>query len=107
MDRIIQDAKRRLEQRRKSLLALLGSRPPDRGDVHDVADLASDEEAAQGEARDHARESRELREIAAALARIAAGTWDRCIQCGSAIGRSRLQALPEATSCLACSERLS
>ena len=47
-------------------------------------------------------DSREMREIEAALGRIQAGTWGRCECCDRAIGRQRLQALPETCRCAAC-----
>lgn len=47
--------------------------------------------------------ARELREIDAALARIADGTYGSCEICGGAIGRDRLRALPEVRRCLTCS----
>ena len=43
----------------------------------------------------------ELRAIAAAEARIAAGTYGRCETCGGPIGDERLAAVPWATRCLA------
>lgn len=46
---------------------------------------------------------RELTEIDAALARIAAGTYGTCEVCGGAIGRDRLRALPEVRRCVTCS----
>jgi len=46
---------------------------------------------------------RELSEIDAALARIASGTYGTCEECGGAIGRDRLRALPEVRRCEACS----
>ncbi|MBL8921546.1 MAG: TraR/DksA C4-type zinc finger protein [Myxococcaceae bacterium] len=45
----------------------------------------------------------ELREIEEALLRIDSGTWGRCLQCGGAIGRDRLRALPETKFCVSCS----
>ncbi len=45
----------------------------------------------------------ELREIEAALARVAEGTFGMCERCGGAIGRQRLRALPEARYCVSCS----
>lgn len=45
----------------------------------------------------------ELREIEAALARIAEGTYGACEVCGGAIGRDRLRALPEVRRCVSCS----
>lgn len=44
----------------------------------------------------------ELRDIEDALLRIDAGTWGRCTQCGGAIGRDRLRALPEVKFCVSC-----
>lgn len=44
----------------------------------------------------------ELRDIEDALLRIDAGTWGRCVQCGGAIGRDRLRALPDAKFCVSC-----
>lgn len=37
-----------------------------------------------------------------ALARLAAGTYGRCAGCGQAIPEARLEAVPEATHCVAC-----
>ncbi len=44
----------------------------------------------------------ELREVDEALARIDGGTWGRCLQCGGAIGRDRLRAVPDAKFCVSC-----
>ncbi|MBE2248726.1 MAG: TraR/DksA C4-type zinc finger protein [Myxococcus sp.] len=44
----------------------------------------------------------ELRDIEEALLRIDGGTWGRCLQCGGAIGRDRLRAVPDARFCVAC-----
>jgi len=44
----------------------------------------------------------ELDEIDAALARIARGTYGTCEECGGAIGRDRLRALPEVRRCEGC-----
>jgi DnaK suppressor protein len=48
------------------------------------------------------RELLELREIDAALERLEAGRYGICENCGHAIGRHRLQAIPEATYCVSC-----
>jgi RNA polymerase-binding transcription factor DksA len=45
---------------------------------------------------------RELRDIESALARIDQGEFGRCAQCGGAIGRHRLRAIPEARHCMTC-----
>jgi len=51
------------------------------------------------------RESRELQEIEAALARIADGSYGLCADCGDEIARARLKAYPMATRCLPCQEK--
>ena len=48
----------------------------------------------------------ELAELEAALERITAGTWGRCERCASAIGRTRLRAMPETRLCLECSNQI-
>ena len=50
------------------------------------------------------RESRELQDIEAALARIADGSYGICTDCGEEIDRARLKAYPAAVRCLACQE---
>jgi DnaK suppressor protein len=47
----------------------------------------------------------ELSAIDAALARIAAGTYGQCTDCGADIAPQRLQAAPEAARCIGCQER--
>ena len=51
------------------------------------------------------RESQELQEIEAALARIADGSYGSCYDCGAEIGTPRLQAYPAARRCLPCQEK--
>ncbi len=43
-----------------------------------------------------------LQEIDAALARIDAGTFGTCTNCGKPIGEERLSAMPYATLCIDC-----
>jgi DnaK suppressor protein len=50
------------------------------------------------------RESQELQDIAAALARIGDGSYGNCTDCGDDIGQARLQANPAAKRCLSCQE---
>lgn len=52
------------------------------------------------------RESIGLRAVDAALARIEAGRYGECTDCGADIPAARLQAAPEALRCLACQTRL-
>jgi DnaK suppressor protein len=49
-----------------------------------------------------ARAHEEIEELQAALERVAGETYGRCENCGAAIGRERLVALPGATRCVAC-----
>ena len=51
------------------------------------------------------RESRELQDIEAALARIEDGSYGICADCGDGIARARLKAYPMATRCLPCQEK--
>ncbi len=46
-----------------------------------------------------------LRNVEAALERIATGEFGRCAACGGAIGLKRLQALPWANKCIECQEQ--
>lgn len=48
----------------------------------------------------------ELEEIRAALGRMDADTFGTCIGCGEEIPAARLEALPTATHCVGCAERL-
>jgi len=47
-------------------------------------------------------ESTAIREIDLALERMDRGTYGACEDCGNAIGKVRLRALPQATLCLRC-----
>ncbi len=51
------------------------------------------------------REIEELRDTDAALARIDAGAYGVCIDCGDAIAPERLNAYPTAKRCAHCQER--
>jgi DnaK suppressor protein len=51
------------------------------------------------------RESRELQEIEAALARIEDGSYGLCVDCEVEISRARLKAYPAAERCLPCQEK--
>jgi len=51
------------------------------------------------------RESQELQEIEAALARIDNGSYGSCADCGDEIGQARLKANPAAKRCLPCQEQ--
>ncbi len=67
------------------------------------AQLASERELefALGE-----RELAELSAIDAALARLNAGTYGECTDCGTTIAPARLAATPEAPRCIRCQEKV-
>jgi len=72
------------------------------GEVHDLedeslADLLTDVTHAE-----IGRDVEEVRDIEAALQRIAAGTYAICIRCDQPIDGERLDAYPTAKRCLAC-----
>lgn len=50
-------------------------------------------------------ETQELASIDAAIARLHAGNYGECIDCGTAIAPARLHAAPAAQRCLQCQER--
>lgn len=60
-----------------------------------------DEMAARDIAETHQLLS-ELRDVEAALARMTAGTYGECVDCGEPIAPARLRAYPAATRCIAC-----
>ncbi|MGH9057221.1 MAG: TraR/DksA family transcriptional regulator [Acidimicrobiales bacterium] len=78
---------------------------------HEPGDVQFDEEGGEGGTANVDREldlvlSAQARatalEIDSALAKINAGTYGICEQCGNAIPDARLQALPQAALCVAC-----
>lgn len=106
--------KARLEERRRALrkeivAALEQSQREDyaalAGQVHDredesLADLLVDVRNA-----DIDRHVTELRDIEAALMRLASGSYGHCTDCGTAIVPARLEAYPTAKRCRACQEK--
>ena len=69
-------------------------------DDEGLADAAAEMEVAMV-----MRESQELQEVEAALARIADGSFGSCASCGEEIGQARLRANPAARRCLPCQEK--
>jgi RNA polymerase-binding transcription factor len=64
-----------------------------------LADLLADLDNAEIE-----RDIRTVRELDAALARIADGSYGSCADCGGDIGLERLRAYPTAVRCIKCQE---
>ena len=76
----------------------LSGRVTDLGD-QSVADMLADIDAAMVD-----RQVKEVRDIEAALARIEAGEYGECIDCGANIAHNRLLAYPTAKRCIRCQE---
>ena len=83
--------------------------PEDRGEdttpSQHPADVAGDLERRELLLARHRTDSRDLGGIEAALARIAAGTYGVCVDCGREIPRGRLEARPQAERDLDCERR--
>lgn len=75
------------------------------GNVPDTGELAADDVARDVAIAETDRDAAELEAIDAALERLAKGTYGRCIDCGTAIGPSRLEHAPEAARCINCQQR--
>lgn len=74
------------------------------GEVHDMKDEAAADALAEVQSADRRRDEQELSDIERALARIDAGTYGSCVDCGEAIGLDRLKAYPTAKRCHRCQE---
>lgn len=87
----------------------VGRPPEDRGEditpSQHPADVASDLERHEFALTRQLIHAKELREIEAALARIDAGTYGVCIDCGREISRRRLEVRPQAARDVECERR--
>ena len=72
------------------------------GPVTDTGDQASADLLSDLDNAEVSRDLRMLRELNAALARLAEGSYGSCIDCGAEIGLQRLRAYPAALRCLDC-----
>jgi RNA polymerase-binding transcription factor DksA len=99
-----QDLRAKLEARQQFLTRRLGKveanlrRSPDPDSQERAAERENDEVLEGLDAGSLA----ELEELRAALARLAAGTYGVCTQCGDPIDAKRLEALPYAATCIEC-----
>ena len=71
----------------------------------DTDDDAAAESATTMDIAHVARDAEELAIVDAALARVEAGDYGRCLDCGDDIARDRLAANPAAARCTECQER--
>jgi RNA polymerase-binding protein DksA len=97
--RLLEEIRRGLARSKKEHYAELLAGGGDAGDAS-IADLLSDVTLAEV-----ARDAAEVRDINAAQARLAAGRYGICIDCGEPIGKPRLEAYPTAKRCLADQQR--
>jgi RNA polymerase-binding transcription factor DksA len=70
--------------------------------VHDTKDHAIAQSLIETGNAEVRRDTLELQDIAAALDRIRAGSYGRCVVCGAVIPEGRLDAYPTAKRCLPC-----
>ena len=74
------------------------------GRVHDFADESLADLLVDLELASIDRHIQEIREIDAALMRIAEGCYGECSDCAEAIAIERLEAVPTAQRCIVCQE---
>lgn len=108
---------RRLQERRRVLIAEIREQIEEEDDEHSVSLRARfdgldphDDRAVSDWVRDVgvaqvARDTRELDEVETALRRVAAKSYGECTDCGEAIPRARLEANLGASRCVHCQQR--
>jgi DnaK suppressor protein len=102
----LQKIRKTLEAERKELMAKL---QPDaegsaRGENPGRGDLAFDYTNRDRETALRSVEEQTLEQVDAALARLDAGTYGVCRNCGQPINPERMEALPYATLCMECTK---
>jgi RNA polymerase-binding transcription factor DksA len=91
------------EEIRSALLRVDAERYGDiAGQVHDMKDQSLAAALAGVTDAEIARDVTEVADIEAALQRLAAGAYGKCIDCGTQIPRARLEAYPTAKRCQPC-----
>ena len=108
----LQGLQARLQQRAEDLRAELraarGSAVPPAAagsEVEDLKDRATQSAADRVHDAEEQRDMSELAQVEAALARIEAGSFGDCVDCGEPIAASRLAVMPAAECCAACQSR--
>ena len=109
---------RRLQERRRALIAEIRQEIEDGDDEHSVTLRDQfdgldphDDRAVSDWVRDVGiaqvvRDTRELDEVEAALRRMADQSYGECMDCGEAIPRARLEANPAAVRCVPCQQKV-
>jgi RNA polymerase-binding protein DksA len=75
------------------------------GATHDLGDEAVADLLTDLDQAELTRDVGELREVVAALKRLADGTYGLCLDCGADIPVERLRAQPAAARCVDCQQR--
>ena len=96
--RLMSELREEIEQSRRETFGAVAGGVADSAD-ESVADLLSDLDSAE-----ISRDIGEIRELEAAMARFAAGTYGRCADCQTDIPLARLRARPAALRCIACQD---
>jgi len=98
------DVRRLLEAERDRVRAVLadGIQAPDQMTYGSQAAAASQVFEQQRDLALHDRAAIHLEAIEAALARLDAGTYGTCVDCGRGVAPDRLDALPWAARCIEC-----
>lgn len=109
----MEEHRRRLEASRLSTLDRIGSLTRELGGILDATSLGATDDEHDPEGASTAFERQQvstlltqsaerLVDLDAALARIGAGTYGACEQCGDDIAAARLEARPAARTCISC-----
>jgi RNA polymerase-binding protein DksA len=97
---VLEEVRKEYDQRdNQQLIELMGREPGDSGDVS-LADAVADLNILRADRQIH-----ELRDIDGAFARMKAGEFGLCVECGADIPAQRLLAYPAAKRCMACQQR--
>lgn len=97
---LLEEVRDEFDQRdNQQLIELMGREPGDSGDVS-LADALADMNILMADRQIH-----ELRDIDAAFARMKAGDYGICMDCGAKIPAQRLLAYPTAKRCMVCQQR--
>lgn len=105
----LDDARRKLEERRDRLMRLRDQQRREREGLQEQVGQDAGDKAVREEGLDlldqlDEGEREELRMIDSALMRVQSGSYGTCIECGEEIAPERLQALPYTPRCIDCAE---
>jgi DnaK suppressor protein len=105
-----QEIRQRLEAMVAELdrsVATLRPEPPDPDDASSPGDADAGLDLADNDRSNAvvAAAQEQLTHVRAALRRLDAGTYGRCVDCGKELLAQRLEAKPEAARCMSCQEK--